>query len=73
MKNGFGEWRASVLGKCNSYEGQYFMDKKHGKGVFTWASGNTYSGFFKDDLRHGRGEMKWADGSKYVGLWFKGI
>ena len=39
----------------NIYEGDYFNDKKHGFGVFTWASGNIYKGDYKDDERNGNG------------------
>ena len=55
------------------YEGEYQMDKKHGQGVFTWASGNIYKGAYKDDERDGHGEMRWTDGSYYVGEWVRGI
>ena len=40
---------------CNVYEGDYLGDKKHGKGVFTWASGNIYKGDYHEDERHGNG------------------
>jgi len=40
---------------CNVYDGDYLSDKKHGKGVFTWASGNIYKGDYHDDERHGNG------------------
>ncbi|CDW80329.1 UNKNOWN [Stylonychia lemnae] len=56
-----------------SYEGDYKKDKKHGYGVFVWASGNTYKGQYKDDEREGNGEMKWTDGSCYIGDWIRGI
>ena len=49
------------------------QDKKHGYGVFKWASGNEYRGYYKDDERDGQGEMKWTDGSSYTGEWVKGI
>jgi hypothetical protein len=39
----------------NIYEGDYINDKKHGFGVFTWASGNIYKGDYKDDERNGNG------------------
>jgi hypothetical protein len=40
-------------------------DKKHGYGIFQWASGNSYKGEYKDDERDGYGEMKWTDASIY--------
>jgi hypothetical protein len=33
------------------YEGDYINDRKHGKGVFTWASGNIYKGDYNEDER----------------------
>ena len=39
----------------NIYEGDYINDKKHGLGVFTWASENIYKGDYKDDERNGNG------------------
>ena len=53
MKHGNGKWKSSKTNKCSHYEGQYFEDKKHGLGVFTWASGNVYKGSYVDDERHG--------------------
>lgn len=74
MKHGRGRWvKKQGVAKTNTYEGDYFMDKKHGYGVFNWASGNIYKGNYKDDERHGYGEMFWIDGSIYKGEWIKGI
>lgn len=55
------------------YEGDYENDKKHGQGVFTWASGNIYKGDFVEDQRMGNGQMLWTDGSMYEGEWVSGI
>eukprot|EP00826_Nyctotherus_ovalis_P065096 TRINITY_DN9560_c0_g1_i1.p1 TRINITY_DN9560_c0_g1~~TRINITY_DN9560_c0_g1_i1.p1 ORF type:complete len:260 (+),score=48.02 TRINITY_DN9560_c0_g1_i1:250-1029(+) len=55
------------------YEGQYYKDKKHGFGIFKWATGNIYRGQYKADEREGIGEMKWTDGSIYIGEWVAGI
>ena len=52
---------------CNSYEGEYFYDKKTGQGMFVWESGNVYKGNYNDDERDGYGEMFWTDGSVYKG------
>lgn len=59
--------------ESNQYEGDYKNDKKEGKGVFKWKSGNIYKGGYHDDERHGYGEMYWTDGSSYKGMWYKGI
>ena len=55
--------------KCNSYEGMYQLDKKHGYGVFEWESGNRYEGNYFEDERHGYGVMRWTDESVYMGMW----
>lgn len=60
-------------GVSDKYEGEYTADKKHGYGIFSWASGNIYKGHYVDDLRTGYGEMYWGDGSYYKGDWNKGI
>jgi hypothetical protein len=74
LKHGRGRWlKKAGVPKTNEYEGDYFMDKKHGYGVFKWASGNIYKGNYKEDDRHGYGEMFWKDGSTYKGEWIKGI
>jgi hypothetical protein len=78
MKHGQGKWRRKPLShlngvKCNSYEGQYCMDKKHGVGYFEWESGNSYAGNYRMDERNGYGVMRWTDGSIYMGLWERGI
>ena len=47
LKFGRGKWRSSQNmnnKNCNTYEGEFKFDKKHGLGTFTWASGNTYTG-----------------------------
>jgi hypothetical protein len=74
LKHGKGKWKkGSDSSKSNSYDGEYFMDKKHGYGIFNWASGNVYKGNYKEDERHGYGEMYWIDGSIYKGEWVRGI
>jgi hypothetical protein len=76
LKNGHGKWKKlSESGGeiIATYEGDYKNDKKCGKGVFKWASGNIYIGEYKDDEREGFGEMRWIDGSIYIGEWYRGI
>jgi len=74
LKHGKGKWVRRLvndhLGKrCNQYEGDYLMDRKHGWGKFEWESGNTYAGGYSNDEREGYGVMKWTDGSCYMGMW----
>ena len=73
LKCGFGKWRKTTAHRSNTYEGQYYQDKKQGFGIFRWVSGNVYKGQYKDDEREGIGEMRWTDGSVYVGMWSRGI
>ena len=74
LKNGKGRWKsAREINNINQYEGEYIDDKKHGYGVFIWASGNIYKGEYFEDERHGSGEMSWTDGTKYIGEWWHGI
>lgn len=75
LKHGKGRWKSGLgaVGSINQYEGDYESDKKHGYGVFMWASGNLYKGEYREDERHGFGEMNWTDGTRYVGDWCHGI
>ena len=67
MKHGKGKWRKGEGDLINEYIGEYYFDKKHGKGTFKWASGNVYTGEYRNDEREGFGVMTWTDGSKYEG------
>lgn len=41
MRNGKGAWISG--GKpCDSYEGEYENDMKHGFGLYKWANGSSY-------------------------------
>lgn len=37
----------------DSYAGHIKMNRKHGQGVMTWATGDVYDGNWKDDRRSG--------------------
>ena len=52
------------------YEGEFKENKKHGKGVYVWPSGNDrqqYTGEYKNGLYEGEGIMTYYDGTKYEG------
>ena len=49
------------------YEGQVRNGKRHGRGVFTWTSGNRYDGDWRNDKRTGRGVFTWSNGDRYDG------
>ena len=61
-----GEWKES------KYEGGMKDGKKHGPGVYVWASGNRYEGDYKDDKLHGRGTYHFANGDECEGDWREG-
>jgi len=52
------------------YEGQWQDDKRHGKGIATFANGNVYSGHWEADQRCGLGTLfHTAKGTRFDGLW----
>ena len=73
MRHGKGNWIENVNGEGATYAGDYYKDKKHGIGIYTWPSGNQYRGNYVNDKRNGYGEMYWTDGSFYKGEWKDGI
>ena len=46
----------------DSYNGEWLDDKRHGKGIDTYASGHRYTGEFADGQRHGQGTYTFPDG-----------
>lgn len=55
------------------YEGEWFADRRHGKGTMCYASGNAYEGAWVDDVKHGRGTMRWAGRrQRHTGEWREG-
>ena len=57
--------------KCK-YEGTWYMDKKHGRGVAHFPDGSSYEGDFKDDKFEGVGKFIWKNGHVYIGSWKEG-
>ena len=49
------------------YEGDFFDNMAHGKGVYTWPDGKRYEGDLRNDSLHGKGVFDWKDGRRYVG------
>ena len=49
------------------HTGDWYEDKKHGKGKLTQNSGNTYQGDFSFDRMHGLGTWLFPNGSVYKG------
>ena len=48
------------------------MDKKHGKGVYTWADGRKYDGMWYNGKQHGEGVYYDASGAARHGKWENG-
>ena len=46
--------------------------KKHGQGIYTYATGDKYVGGYKDDNYHGQGIYTFSDGRVYQGLFKNG-
>jgi len=51
------------------YEGQFLNDKRHGRGKYTFQSGEVYDGEWRDGDRNGYGKCRWANGNSYEGDW----
>lgn len=48
-------------------QGEYKLDKMHGRGVYVWAEGARYEGEYKEDKKNGRGVQTWPSGARYEG------
>ena len=45
-------------------QGEFNLNKKHGRGIFTWATGNVYKGQLKEEKLCGKGEMTYTTGHR---------
>jgi len=48
------------------------MDKKEGKGKYTWADGRHYDGMWLDGKQHGEGKYILPSGIVKIGIWQNG-
>ena len=55
------------------YEGEFYLDLRHGNGFEQYPNGNTYLGGFAKGKAHGNGIYKWANGEIYDGEWQNGL
>ncbi|XP_061884567.1 ankyrin repeat and MYND domain-containing protein 1-like isoform X2 [Entelurus aequoreus] len=53
-----------------TYEGDFVSGLKHGKGRYTWRSGEFYEGSFYKDYRHGDGVYSWPSGHTFTGKFY---
>jgi hypothetical protein len=58
--------------ETSRYEGPMKGGARHGKGVFSWKSGNRYEGDFVDNKRTGKGVFTWKSGGRYQGDFVNG-
>ena len=58
----------------DKYEGQINVATglRHGRGIYTSASGFVYNGEYKDGVRHGAGDYKLQTGAIYSGKFENG-
>jgi len=55
------------------YEGEKYLGKRHGKGVYYYAEGYKYDGYWEDDLMKGYGTLWYnKDRKLYEGEWCRG-
>ena len=48
-----------------TYEGNWLIDKREGKGKYTFKDGSEYDGDWENDTMTGKGLMNWSNGDKY--------
>jgi len=54
------------------FSGEYYLDKKHGHGLYTWSDGRRYDGMWQNGKQHGEGKYTLADGTVKLGVWKDG-
>jgi len=72
-KGGLAEGQGKAVGTDN-YEGEFKKGYPHGKGTYTWTTGEVYTGKWKKGTRSGVGEYRFAEGGKAMvqnGIWKK--
>lgn len=54
------------------YEGEWYKDKKNGKGICYFPDRSVYEGDFVNDLFEGYGKFSWPTNDIYIGEWKNG-
>ena len=47
------------------YEGEYYRDQRHGKGVYKWSNGAKFEGMFCYEMKDGYGKYTSAKGEVF--------
>ena len=56
----------------SSYQGEFYNEKAHGKGLYIFSNGDSVDGQFNNGVPHGWAKMVKVDGSEYVGEFYSG-
>lgn len=63
-KNGFGKFKSP---DGETYDGNYYEGKMHGKGTKTYSNKDIYEGEWVNGMREGKGKLTLATGDIYDG------
>lgn len=55
------------------YAGEYFADKIHGFGVYSFANGHSYEGSWHEGKKQGLGTYAFRNGDERAGEWDSGV
>ncbi|KOM58580.1 hypothetical protein LR48_Vigan11g161400 [Vigna angularis] len=73
-KFGAPSWMLDLeYGNGDTYAGEYFADKMHGYGVYSFANGHCYEGSWHEGKRQGIGMYAFRNGETQSGHWQNGV
>ena len=55
----------TTLFLSQTYEGEFFRDRRHGEGIYMWPDESTYSGTFYMDKKEGYGTFTFSNSNKF--------
>ena len=67
-----GMGKETLLKGGGVYQGEFFKNRKHGKGVLEFGNGSVFAGSFFEGKLSEAGVFKWPNGEKYEGAFCKG-